>query len=95
MGTRTRLVPLWIIVCLFSAACPPVVSHADEIPPSEYWKNQIVFPDDAFRASGTFEYDPGWVKFTVLLEPRAKRTFDYTLRTYHGTRQDDSRKSLL
>jgi hypothetical protein len=31
------------------------------------------------------------VKFTLVLEPRSKQAFEYVLRTYHGTREDDWR----
>ncbi|MBN2563754.1 MAG: lamin tail domain-containing protein [Phycisphaerae bacterium] len=41
------------------ADCPP-------IPPSEYWKNSIDFPDDPFVVPGSSSEIPGWVKFTVL-----------------------------
>jgi len=54
---------LWFLVA------PAALSYAGEIPPSPYWKNEIVFPDEPFRASGTFASDPGWVKFTILLDP--------------------------
>jgi len=45
------------------------VASGQQIPSSPYWKNEIVFPDDPFRASGMSESDPGWVKFTILLDP--------------------------
>lgn len=41
---------------------------AQTITPSPYWKNQVVFPDDPFRIAGASAEDPGWVKFTILLE---------------------------
>jgi len=59
------LVLLWFLLVL----APAALSYAGEIPPSPYWKNEIVFPDEPFRASGTFASDPGWVKFTILLDP--------------------------
>jgi len=33
--------------------------------------------------------DKNTVKFTLLLEPRSKKQFNYVLRTYHGVRQED------
>ncbi|MBN2181821.1 MAG: hypothetical protein JW715_07885, partial [Sedimentisphaerales bacterium] len=30
------------------------------------------------------------IKFTLDMQPGTKRTLSYTLRTYHGTRQDDA-----
>jgi hypothetical protein len=40
---------------------------AATIPPSEFWKEQIVWPDDPFRNYGlSSEDNPSWVKFTIL-----------------------------
>ncbi|UCG55625.1 MAG: hypothetical protein JSU70_12240 [Phycisphaerales bacterium] len=36
---------------------------------SPYCKNEIAFPDDPFRVEGSSAAAPGWVKFTILLEP--------------------------
>jgi hypothetical protein len=33
--------------------------------------------------------DKDTVKFTLQLEPRSKQAFEYVLRTYHGTREED------
>jgi hypothetical protein len=39
---------------------------------------------------GEFErVDLDTVKFTLVLEPRTAKTFEYVLRTYHGVRQED------
>jgi len=39
---------------------------------------------------GTYgKYDLNTVKFTLLLQPHSKKGFGYTVRTYHGTREDD------
>ncbi len=51
---------------------------------TDYWKLE----------KGThFKYykkvDKNTVKFTLLLEPRTKKQFNYILRTYHGVRQED------
>jgi hypothetical protein len=35
--------------------------------------------------------DKDTVKFTLELEPRSKQAFEYILRTYHGTREEDWR----
>ncbi|MCX5638880.1 MAG: hypothetical protein NTX52_14480, partial [Planctomycetota bacterium] len=45
----------------------PLLVWAPTIPPSPYWKNRIVFPDEPFRVQGTSANDPGWVKLTILL----------------------------
>jgi len=53
---------------------------------TQYW--------DITRAvdSGSFEkVDFDTVKFTLTLEPRSIRRFEYTLRTYQGVRQEDWR----
>jgi hypothetical protein len=51
---------------------------------TQYWK---------LKKSGDFgkfeQVDFDTVKFTLILEPRSKRQFEYVLRTYHGTREDD------
>jgi hypothetical protein len=40
--------------------------------------------------TGEFEIvDLDTVKFTLVLEPRSEKTFEYVLRTYHGTRVED------
>jgi len=51
---------------------------------TDYWKLE----------KGTdFKYyeqvDKNTVKFTLLLEPRSKKQFNYVLRTYHGVRRED------
>jgi len=62
---RTFSALLWFLLVL----APAVFSYSQEIPPSPYWKNQIVFPDEPFRAPVILADDPRWVKFTVLAEP--------------------------
>ena len=43
---------------------------------------------------GEFErVDMDTVKFTLELKPRSAKKFEYNLRTYHGTREDDREKS--
>ncbi|MHC4646765.1 MAG: hypothetical protein ACYTBJ_14800, partial [Planctomycetota bacterium] len=51
---------------------------------TQYWKLQ------KSGAYGEFEkVDLDTVKFTLLLEPRSKQQFEYVLRTYRGTRQEN------
>jgi len=55
---------------------------------TQYWdiKNSGSF--------GAFEkVDLDTVKFTLSLEPRSTKKFEYTLRTYHGVRQEDWTKT--
>ncbi|MHC4706801.1 MAG: DUF4139 domain-containing protein [Planctomycetota bacterium] len=51
---------------------------------TDYWK---------LEKGTSFKYyekiDKNTVKFTLLLEPRSKKQFNYVLRTYHGVRQED------
>jgi hypothetical protein len=51
---------------------------------TQYW--------DLSRSGQTGEFervDLDTVKFTLVLEPRTAKTFEYVLRTYHGTRRED------
>ena len=53
---------------------------------TEYW--------DISRSGEFGEYDKvdlNTVKFTLELEPRSSKEFEYVLRTYHGTREQDWR----
>jgi hypothetical protein len=53
--------------------------------PTQYWK---------LETNQDFEkVDLDTVKFTLVLEPRSKQAFEYTLTTYHGVRQEDSMRS--
>ena len=56
--------------------------------PTQYWK---------LEKSGDFgqfeNVDLDTVKFTLILEPRAKKEFEYTLTTYHGVRAEDLTKT--
>jgi hypothetical protein len=51
---------------------------------TQHWK---------LKKSGDFgdfeEVDLDTVKFTLILEPRTAKKFEYVLRTYHGTREED------
>ena len=49
--------------------------------PTQYWQ---------LRTSNEYEkVDLDTVKFTLALEPRSKKKFEYVLTTYHGVRQED------
>jgi hypothetical protein len=49
--------------------------------PTQYWK---------LNTSGEFEkVDLDTIKYTLVLGPRSKQVFEYTLTTYHGVRQED------
>ena len=56
--------------------------------PTQYWK---------LEKSGDFgqfkQVDLDTVKFTINLQPRSKKEFDYILTTYHGVRQEDWTKT--
>ena len=54
---------------LLLVAAMPLFAFSQTIPPSPFWKNQIVFPDDPFRVAGGSAGEPSWVKFAILLEP--------------------------
>jgi len=69
MTERMNLTALLALSVFLLATPMPLLVAAGEITPSPYWKNQILFPDEPFRAFGTSSYDPGWVKFTILLPP--------------------------
>ncbi|MFH1718312.1 MAG: DUF4139 domain-containing protein [Planctomycetota bacterium] len=49
-----------------------------------YWTLQADVPYD--------KHDATHVRFNINLEPRSKRTFDYTVRTYHGRREETLRQ---
>jgi hypothetical protein len=51
---------------------------------TDYWKLE---KGTAFKYHE--QVDKNTVKFTLLLEPRTKKEFNYVLRTYHGVRQED------
>ncbi|MHC4559122.1 MAG: hypothetical protein ACYS80_17670, partial [Planctomycetota bacterium] len=64
-GPNSSLVVLVFLLVL----AVPIVTDGQTIPPSPFWKNEITFPDDPFRVAGSSSSEPGWVKFTILLEP--------------------------
>jgi hypothetical protein len=56
--------------------------------PTQYWKLQ------KSGGFGKFEkVDLDTVKFTLILEPRSTKKFEYVLTTYHGVRQEDSTRA--
>jgi hypothetical protein len=60
---RISLAAVLLITGVVSVQC----IRAETIPPSEYWKEQVVWPDDPFRNYGfTIEDNASWVKFTIL-----------------------------
>jgi len=46
-----------------------VMLHVTEIPPSEFWRDYIDFPEDPFTSDAISENDPRWVKYTIILAP--------------------------
>jgi hypothetical protein len=54
--------------------------------PTQYWDIRTDVSKDKFE-----KVDMDTVKFTLPLEVRSKQKFEYVLRTYHGTRQEDWR----
>jgi len=51
------------------------------------------FPTQFWQITGNNdyeEYDADTIKFTLEMRPASKETLTYTLRTYHGTREDDA-----
>jgi hypothetical protein len=53
--------------------------------PTQYWK---------LNTNQEFEkVDLDTIKFTLVLEPRSAKKFEYVLTTYHGVRQEDSTKA--
>jgi hypothetical protein len=52
--------------------------------PTQYWDLQKTGDFDNFE-----KVDLDTVKFTLKMKPQQVKKFEYTLHTYHGTRQDD------
>jgi hypothetical protein len=52
--------------------------------PIQYWQ---LTTDDTYE-----KVDADTIKFTLDMQPGTKQTLTYTVRTYHGTRQDDYRQ---
>jgi hypothetical protein len=50
-----------------------------------YWKLEKSGDFDKFE-----KVDVDTVKFTLILEPRSKKKFEYTLTTYHGVRREET-----
>jgi hypothetical protein len=51
---------------------------------TSYWRLEKSGSFDEFE-----KVDLDTVKFTLMLEPRSAKKFEYILRTYHGVREDD------
>jgi hypothetical protein len=56
--------------------------------PTQYWNIQKSGDFDQFE-----KVDLDTIKFTLVLKPRSKQDFEYTLTTYHGVRQEDSTRA--
>jgi hypothetical protein len=56
--------------------------------PTQYWNIQKSGDFDQFE-----KVDLDTVKFTLVLKPRSKQDFEYTLTTYYGVRQEDSTRA--
>ncbi len=69
MSKRTKMAALPALSLFLLAVLMPSLTHAQTITPSIYWKNEVVFPDDSFFVDGDSVDAPGWVKFTILLDP--------------------------
>ncbi len=81
MNERENASSLLIVPVLLVAAMPSLTS-GQTTPPSPFWKSEITFPDDPFRVPGSSADEPGWVKFTILLEP-----YDPNIVYYQDSRQ--------
>ena len=55
--------------------------------PTQYWDLERSGEFDSFD-----KVDLDTVKFTLKMKPQQVKKFEYTLRTYHGTRQEDLNK---
>jgi len=66
---RVEIVSGWASLILLMAALPPACADYGTITPSPYWKNQVVFPYDAFCDRGISKETAKWIKFTILREP--------------------------
>jgi len=53
--------------------------------PTQYWDLEKSGEFDKFE-----KVDLDTVKFTLILEPRSKKKFEYVLTTYHGVRQEET-----
>ncbi len=56
--------------------------------PTQYWDLQRTGEFDNFE-----KVDLDTVKFSLKMQPQSVKKFEYTLRTYHGSRQDDWKKN--
>ena len=50
-----------------------------------YWKLEKIGDFDGFE-----KVDLDTVKFTLVLEPRSAKKFEYILTTYHGVRREEA-----
>ena len=58
-----------------------------------YWTLQLIDPASMADDAVAYEkHDATHARFTLNLKPRNKRTFGYTVRTYHGRREEAADK---
>ncbi len=69
MNNRKDTNTLLAVTVVLLIVATPVLRNSQAIAPSPFWKSEIAFPDDPFRVPGGSASEPGWVKFTILLEP--------------------------
>ncbi len=69
MRTRSKTAASFVLRLFLVVLGPAALSHAGQIPPSPYWKEQIIFPGEPFCAPVAISSEPRWVKFTILTEP--------------------------
>ncbi len=72
------------------------VRNTRDLPIKVEIKRNFNTPSWDMKTAAEFEKeDLDTVKFTLELEPRSKKEFEYILTTYHGARQEDWTKNLL
>jgi len=83
----------WDEICTFKVE----VKNTREIPVKIEIQRNFNTPYWKLEKGGNFDkyekVDLDTVKFTLSLEPRSKKEFEYTLTTYHGVRQEDWKKA--
>ena len=72
------------------------VRNTRDLPIKVEIKRNFNTPSWDMKTAADYEKeDLDTVKFTLELEPRSKKEFEYILTTYHGARQEDWTKNLL
>jgi len=67
MTMRTNLRVWSVVSVLLLTVASSALVCGDTITPSQYWKNQIEFPDDSFCSETGGIGGSEWVKFTIIL----------------------------